>query len=397
MRAVATFNTGSSSVKFALFALTEDGAPGEALLRGNLADLHGTPRLKLSGADVDPTETCDRLVRKGTDAAHLIPAIARWLAETRPGIDIAAAGHRIVHGGLHFSGPVKASPDVLARLDGLTPFAPSHQPHNLTGVRALDAAMPGLVQTLSFDTAFHRTAPHVAQLYALPRSLSEEGIIRYGFHGLSFAHISRVAGEVFGSRPERLIALHLGSGASACGMRNGTSVATSMGLTALDGLMMATRCGDLDPGVVLHLIQDRGLPPGEVADLLYQQSGLLGVSGISADMKTLLDSDAPEAREAVDLYVYRITREVGALAAALGGFDALVFTGGVGENAAIIREKVCASLGWLGLELDAARNAEGSGLITSDPSPVAAAIIPADEETVIAEEAASILTASDFR
>jgi len=401
MKAVATFNTGSSSVKFALFTLTENGAPGEALLRGNLADLHGTPGLKLSAAGPDPAELCNRLTRHGTDAVHLIPAIARWLSEwlasIRPGSEIAVAGHRIVHGGLHYTGPVRASPKVLEHLDRLAPFAPSHQPHNLAGVRALAGAMPDLDQTLSFDTAFHRTAPHIAQLYALPRSLSREGIIRYGFHGLSFAHVARIAGEVFGARPERLIALHLGSGASACGLRNGESVATSMGLTALDGLMMATRCGDLDPGVVLHLIQDRGLPPGEVAEMLYRKSGLLGVSGMSADMRTLLDSDAPEAHEAVDLYVYRITREVGALAAALGGVDALVFTGGVGENAAAIRDKVCAALGWLGLDLDTARNAEGSGLISSGNSSITAAIIPADEEIVIAEEAADVLSPSNLR
>jgi len=392
MKAALTFNVGSSSVKFSLFAIEGAGGLGDNLLRGNLADLHGTPRLSLSGHDGDASEIGEALVAGGTDIARLVPAIADWCAGALEGIEIKVAGHRIVHGGTRFTGPARPSDEVLSALDALSVFAPSHQPHNLAGVRALAAANPAEVQTLSFDTAFHRRAPRTSQLYALPRALTEEGIIRYGFHGLSFAHIAETLPDMLGERPhDRVVALHLGSGASACAMAEGRGVATSMGLTALDGLMMATRCGDLDPGVVLHLIQDRGMAAGDVARMLYSESGLRGVSGISADMRTLLESDAPEAAEAVALYVHRIVREVGALAAAMGGLDTIVFTGGVGENAAPVRASVCAALGWMGVDLDTAANATVTGIISAPESRVTVCVMAADEERIIAEEAAAVL------
>ena len=389
-RAVATFNTGSSSLKFSLFGLDDGNRLGPCLLRGSVKDLGSDQSLELStGENKDSLASALAGVHQ---PKNIMRALAGWMAAHDPNLVIAGAGHRIVHGGRQFGGAAQASEDVLQALDALSVFAPSHQPHNLAGVRALSEAWPETVQTLSFDTAFHRSVPHIAQLYALPRKLSEDGIIRYGFHGLSYAHLADVAPRVFGAAPHRrLLALHLGSGASGTAMLDGRSLATTMGLTALDGLPMATRCGDLDPGVVLHLIQDRGMSADETARLLYKQSGLLGVSGLSSDIRTLQDSDSPAAREAIELYCYRIAREAGSLVTAMGGLDAVIFTGGVGENAPEIRRRILDHFAWLGVSLDATANAENREIISAADSKICVARVEADEERIIAQECAALL------
>lgn len=389
-RAVATFNTGSSSLKFSLFALGSGNGLGDCLLRGSVKDLGADQSVALSTGE--DTGGLARQLAGVHTPREIMAALSDWMRAHDPDLIIAGAGHRIVHGGTDFSGPVQATEEILHKLDRLSVFAPSHQPHNLAGVRALSGAWPETVQTLSFDTAFHRTVPRIAQLYALPRDLSAEGIIRYGFHGLSYAHIAEIAPEVFGNRPhKRMLALHLGSGASGTAILDGHSIATTMGLTALDGLPMATRCGDLDPGVVLHLIQDRGMSAEAAADLLYKKSGLLGVSGLSSDIRTLQENGGEAAREAMDLYCYRIAREAGSLVTALGGLDAVVFTGGVGENAPEIRAGIIAHLAWLGIELGDDANAGNREILSAESSPVTVARIEADEERIIAEDCAALL------
>jgi len=390
-RAVATFNIGSSSLKFSLFEIGEAGALGACRLRGAVRNLAGPRELSLSDASL--RASLEGALAGHDEPAALVRALAVWLGDGGSGgaraPALAGIGHRIVHGGRDHRGPAIASDTLLRSLEALSPFAPAHQPHNLAGVRAVQEALPDTPQTLSFDTAFHRTMPAIAELYALPRALCAEGIVRFGFHGLSYAHMAETIGELLGVRPKRLLGLHLGSGASACAMLDGESVATSMGLTALDGLPMATRCGDLDPGVVLHLIKDRGLTAEAVSDLLYRQSGLLGVSGLSGDTRVLLESKAPEAREAIALYCYRVAREAGSLAVAMGGIDAIAFSGGVGENAPAIRAEIAGHLSWLGIRLDADANAANASRLSPDGAPPVVCI-PADEERIIAEECAAL-------
>lgn len=388
-RAVATFNVGSSSLKFALFGICEKGRVETCLLRGALRDLHGERTLELSPKD--QSADLSRTLQDCENSPDLIKHIALWLADWRDDAALVGVGHRIVHGGRLYGGPAVVHDDVLEKLGQLSVFAPAHQPHNLAGVRALAAALPGMVQTLSFDTAFHRTMPRIAELYALPRHLSEEGLLRFGFHGLSYAHIAETLPDMLGHLPKRVLALHLGSGASACAMLDGKSVATSMGLTALDGLPMATRCGDLDPGVVLHLIQDRGVAPGDVADLLYKRSGLLGVSGLSGDTRVLLASEDDEAREAIDLYCYRIACAAGSLTMAMGGLDGIVFSGGVGENAPRIRSQIIEHMAWLGAALDPDANERGEAILSPADADIPMLRIAADEERIIARDCASLL------
>ncbi|MEO0784783.1 MAG: acetate/propionate family kinase [Pseudomonadota bacterium] len=387
--AVATFNVGSSSLKFSLFAVAANGKLGDCLLRGAIRDLHGERSI-----DLTPDHRARELskaINGATSAIDLMQRLAPWLAGWREDLQLVGVGHRIVHGGKLYGGPAISHHDVLEKLDALSVFAPAHQPHNLAGVRALSEALPEAVQTLSFDTAFHRTMPRLAELYALPRVLSEEGVLRFGFHGLSYAHIAETLPALLGELPKRVLALHLGSGASACAMVDGKSVATSMGLTALDGLPMATRCGDLDPGVVLHLIKDRGMAPDAVADMLYTQSGLLGVSGLSGDTRILLQSDAPEAEEAIDLYCYRIARAAGSLAVAMGGLDGVAFSGGVGENAPEIRARILKHLEWLGPQLDPDANANNEAILSPQDAAIPIVRIVADEERIIARDCASLL------
>jgi acetate kinase len=364
--AIAVLNAGSSSLKFALYSL----APAlGCLLRGQIDG-----------------------VESPTDHAAALAAFERRVAEERPETRLVAAGHRVVHGGLSFAGPVLVSDAVLTELRALVPLAPRHQPQTLAAIESLRATRPGLLQVACFDTAFHRTQPEPAQRFALPAALHEAGIRRYGFHGLSLESIAAQLPEQLGAAAEgRVVVLHLGNGASATALRERRSVATSMGLTPLDGLVMGTRAGRLDPGVLLWLMRERGWDEARLARLLYDESGLLGVSGLSRDMRTLLASEAPAARLALELFVESIVREVGALAATLGGLDALVFTGGIGENAVEIRARVCARLAWLGVELDELANARGEARITRAESRVAVLRLATDEEGVIARHTASLV------
>jgi acetate kinase len=304
----------------------------------------------------------------------------------------AAVGHRVVHGGSEFTKAVKIDQDVYSKLEKLAPLAPLHQPYNLSAIKASADYRPDLLQVACFDTSFHRTAPPVAQAFALPRVYTDAGIRRYGFHGLSYEYVASILPEVDpGAAAGRTIIAHLGNGASMCAVKGGKSLATTTGFSAVDGLPMGTRCGSLDPGVLIHLMDNYGLDSKGLNDLVHNRSGLLGVSGISSDMRELLLSRDPRASEAVDLFIYRIVREMGSLAAAVNGLDGLVFTGGIGENAAVIRSRVCKDSGWLGIRLDEEANKKGGPKISSPDSLVSAWVIPTNEELMIARHTLSLM------
>lgn len=389
-QAIAVINAGSSSLKFSVF--TAQGC--ELLVHGHIENLFTAPHFVVSDAEgrtLHEHRWSDD-AHRGHDAAvaYLLDQLPGYLA----GRDLVAVGHRIVHGGTHFAQPVRLDEAVLRKLDALVPLAPLHQPHNLSPVRALLARAPQLPQVGCFDTAFHTSNPEVAQTFALPHELHEAGVRRYGFHGLSYEFIATQLPQVDGWAAQgRTVVLHLGNGASMCAMQGGRSVATSMGFTALDGLPMGTRCGNVDPGVLLWLMDQRGLGAREIEKLLYSQSGLLGVSGVSSDMRALLNSDEPRAALAVDLFVYRIVRELGSLAAALGGLDALVFTAGIGEHAVPVRERVCRQAEWLGIELDADANRAHATCISAPGSKVTAWVIPTNEELMIARHTRDLVCA----
>ena len=316
-------------------------------------------------------------------------ALIRWLLQTLrsqlPTTTIVAAGHRVVHGGAKFAGPVLIDDEVMQDIERLAPLAPNHQPHAIAAIQAIAANWAGLPQVACFDTAFHRQQPRLAQLFALPRELSDAGVLRYGFHGLSYEYLLGELAKIAGPRADgRVILAHLGHGASLCALHRRRSVATTMGFTALDGLMMGTRCGELDPGVVLHLQQAQGFDNEKVADLLYNRSGLLGVSGISDDLRVLETSDDPHAREAIELFAYRAAREIGSLAAALGGLETLVFSGGIGERSAQMRKRICEHVRWLGANIDDAANTSHQTQISDGKSTLDVFVIPTDEEIVIA-------------
>ena len=387
-RTVLTLNAGSSSLKIGLFALGEetpiatgiaDRLGGDTLLR--LKNREGTVIAERTGAETQH-ETHDRAL------ADLVA----MLESAFPALDIAAIGHRVVHGGTDFITPVIVNDDVMRRLAALEPFAPLHQPYNLAGIRSAQRAFPSAQQIACFDTAFHRQHPFVNDVFALPRAYYERGVRRYGFHGLSYDYIN---GRLAGLRPDlhagRVIICHLGNGASACAIKAGQSMASTMGFSALDGLPMGTRCGQLDPGVLLYMMEQEGMDAKAIADLLYKQSGLLGLSGLSNDMRELEASDRPEARDAIDYFVFRIRREIGGLAAALGGLDALVFCGGIGENSRLIRQGVCADMGWLGITLDETANAAHATVISAACAPVSVLVLPTNEELVIARVAFAVL------
>jgi len=382
-RAVLVLNGGSSNLKFSVFHV-EDRP--RALLRGQIERAGRNWRFVVRDGTTVILEERWADGTRGTETADLVEFLYEWC---RSGIlhehRIAAVGHRIVHGGARFSAPCLVDDTVLAELDALIPLAPLHQPHNLAGVRAIATSAPDLPQVACFDTAFHRTLPPLAQAFALPRRFQEDGLKRYGFHGLSYEYIAAVLPE-FDTRAAsgRTVVAHLGSGSSLCALDGGRSIATTMSFSTLDGLMMGTRCGTIDPGVILYMLDHHRLSAADVQRLLYEQSGLLGVSGTTSDMRELLASADPQAAEAVDLFVYRIGRELGSIAAALHGFDALVFTGGIGENAAAIRARVCSDAAWLGLELDADANASGGPCISTASSRVPAWVIPTNEEALIA-------------
>lgn len=388
---VLVLNAGSSSIKFALYEPTAR-AELRAGPSGEVSGIGTVPRLSIRAAD--GTRQAERELAVDLGATHraALVVIRQWLAETQRDMRLVAAGHRVVHGGGRYTQPVRIDAEVLRDLEALVPLAPLHQPHNLAAIRAVLELQPDLPQVACFDTAFHRSQPDVAQSFALPRSLTDTGVKRYGFHGLSYEYVASVLPTLSPQLAAgRVIAAHLGNGASLCAMQDGRSVATTMGFTALDGLVMGTRCGSIDPGVLLYLLTDRQMDVPALEKLLYHQSGLLGVSGLSSDMRTLLDSDEPHAAEAVELFIYRIGREIGSLAAALGGLDALVFTGGIGENSGVVRERVCRAAIWLGVHLDPEANRRAAACITSAASPVSAWVVRTDENLMIARHAARIV------
>jgi acetate kinase len=390
MKAYACFNAGSSSIKFAV-AMEREGAlvPGS---RGEIDNGGARPRLLAWSAQGALIE--DRPLDGDSAYATQMAAVIAWIEGHLAPARLAGVGHRVVHGGNAHAGPALVTPALLKELASLAPLAPLHQPHNLAAIGAIAHLHPGLPQVACFDTAFHLGGPRVPRLYALPRELADQDLMRYGFHGLSYEHVATALPALEPRAGGRVVAAHLGGGASMCAMLGGRSIASTMGFSALDGLPMATRCGSIDAGLLLYLLQEKHMAPKALERMLYQGSGLLGLSGISGDMRTLLASPAAAAREAVDVFVYRIGRELGSLAAAAGGLDVLVFTGGIGEHAAEIRARVCAQAAWLGVRLDAGANAAGGPRLHAPDSAVAVWVLAADEEAVIARQTWSLLAAA---
>ncbi|KVL63123.1 acetate kinase [Burkholderia cepacia] len=390
-RALLVVNAGSSSVKFALFAYPPHDDParrplheGEAVETGNGVSIR---------FDAEPAVALP--LGASAPCRDVLARIATWIRERLPHITVGAIAHRVVHGGTRFMEPVVVDDAVLGALRTLTPLAPLHQPHGLDAIDVLRGAFPGVPHIAVFDTAFHRTLPRTEQLLPLPHAWFDEGVRRYGFHGLSYEYLAVALDERFGARAHgRVIAAHLGSGASLCAMRDCRSIATTMGFSALDGLMMSTRCGALDPGVVLHLLEVGKLSGDALGHLLYHESGLKGVSGASGDPRVLLAREAAGdalAADALALYVHRIVREAGALTALLGGLDMLVFTAGIGEHSAVLRERICASLGWLGIDLDVCANAGHAQVVSSASSAVTVVVEPTNEAWIAARAAVRVL------
>ena len=387
---ILTLNAGSSSLKFALFK-TGTGAP-VAGPRGIIEDTRSAPRLRVR--EPDGTVIAEKHWPTPPPYSELVAAVVAW-ARTASGGTLGAVGHRVVHGGARHAAPQIVTEALLAELDALVALAPLHEPHNIAPMRALAAIDPSLPQIACFDTAFHRTMPVIATRFALPPRFEAEGVRRYGFHGLSYEYVAGRLREIApGLARGRVIAAHLGNGASLCAMRDGKSIDTSMGFSALDGLVMGTRCGTLDPGVILYLLRRHGMGVADIEDLLYNRSGLLGLSGISPDMRALLASGEQAAKDAVALFVFRLTREIGALAASLGGLDGLIFTAGIGEHAPEIRRMACGALGWLGVSLDQEANKRNEGRISPAGSRVEIMVIPTDEEAMIAKHVVSTLGAA---
>jgi acetate kinase len=388
---ILVLNSGSSSIKFSVFVERADRV--QLKFRGQIEGLYSSPRFLAKNAEGTEigTHAWGEVVRLGHEGA--VAYLTEFLSSQREENRLMAVGHRVVHGGHEFSYPTRITPQVLAKLGKLIPLAPLHQPHNLLPIGLISQRRPELPQVACFDTAFHCTQNEVAQAFALPPSITDCGVRRYGFHGLSYEYIASVLPEFEPKAVSgRVIIAHLGNGASICALKAGKSVATTMGFTAADGLPMGTRCGSIDPGVIIYLMDELKMNARAIEKLIYQQSGLLGVSGISSDMRALLESREPRAQFAIDLFIYRIGRELGSLAAALGGLDALVFTGGIGEHAATIRECVCRSAGWLGVELDVSVNNSGGPRISTHSSSVSVWTIPTDEELMIARHTKRALT-----
>ncbi|WP_322025535.1 acetate/propionate family kinase [Burkholderia sp. BCC1977] len=389
--ALLVVNAGSSSVKFAIFAYPPHGDParrplheGEAVAAGNSVSIR---------FDADPGRVLP--LDAGDPYRAVLARIAAWIRMQLPHIALGAVAHRVVHGGARYVEPAVVDDDVLDALRTLTPLAPLHQPHSLDAIEVLRDAFPDVPQIAVFDTAFHRMLPRAEQLLPLPHAWFDQGVRRYGFHGLSYEYLTVALAESFGARAHgRVVAAHLGSGASLCAMRDCRSVATTMGFSALDGLMMSTRCGALDPGVVLHLLEIGELSGDALGHMLYHESGLKGVSGASGDPRVLLAREAAgdaQARDALMLYVHRIVRETGALTALLGGLDMLVFTAGIGEHSAELRERICTSLGWLGIALDARANAAHAHVVSSPSSAVTVVVEPTNEAWIAARAAVRVL------
>ena len=384
---IAVINAGSSSIKFALF----EGEEEQLLFRGQIENIGVAP--KLTAEDPDGKKVVENEWQAAElDHGKATRVILETAIELLGGKHVAGVGHRVVHGGTRFTEPTLVTRNVIASLKELCPLAPLHQPHNLAAIEAIQSAAPHIPQVACFDTAFHQSQPHIAQAFALPRELTEGGIRRYGFHGLSYEFVSsrlRTVAPEYADK--KIIIAHLGNGASICAIHKGRSVATTMGFTAVEGLVMGTRCGSIDPGVLIYLMDERGLDARGLESLVYKKSGLLGVSGISSDMRTLRQSDDPKAREAIDLFVYRIVREIGSLAAALGGIDGLVFTGGIGQRDILTRREVIAGCTWLGASIDEDANSAGEARIDDDYSKFPIWVLPTDEERVIARHTAALL------
>ena len=396
MGLILVLNAGSSSVKFALFDRSVGGQE-VSIARGAFDGIGQKPRWSVKCNDGKPSESEEFPLGEFTTHQDAVARILKWTDQHYGLHALKAAGHRVVHGGADFEAPVILNASNIAALRTLVPLAPLHQPHNLAAIESLAALAPDLPQIACFDTAFHTTVPDVARNFALPRSITAKGVRRYGFHGISYHYI---AGELMRSAPDlakgRVVVAHLGNGASLCAMLGGKSIATTMGFSAIDGLMMGTRTGSIDPAVIFYLMREEGMSAAEVESMLYNQSGLLGVSGLSSDMRRLREEmvSRPEAREAIDMFTYRIIREAGSMIAALGGIDALVFTAGIGEHDAQLRADVIKGLRFAGFLLDAEANARETRQIISSGSGPAALVIPTNEELMIARETAALLTSN---
>jgi acetate kinase len=385
---IAVINAGSSSIKFAVF---NDDPEQSLMFRGQVEKIGVAPSLTVEGPQGD------KLIENEWGASELDHrTAAKIILQTSiallGGATVEGIGHRVVHGGMQFTAPTIVTKDVIASLKTLNPLAPLHQPHNISPIETILVEAPHIPQVACFDTAFHQSQSPVAQSFALPRELTEQGIRRYGFHGLSYEFVSaRLRAIAPDHCQKRIIIAHLGNGASLCAIHRGRSVATTMGFTAVEGLMMGTRCGSIDPGVLIYLMDEKKLDARGLEDLIYKKSGLLGVSGMTSDMRALRESNEPAAREAIELFVYRITREIGSLAAALGGLDGLVFTGGIGQRDAKTRSEVVAGCAWLGAAIDEQANALGDGRIDSDSSEIPLWVVATDEERVIARHTAALI------
>ena len=383
---IGVLNAGSSSLKFSFY----DG--DRRILSGQVDGIGTHPAANAVGESGEKLDPPDLGTTPPAVPSEAILAILPWARQKLGARRLTALGHRVVHGGLRFSRPERVSRELLAELEALVPLAPLHEPHNIAPIKLALELNPDLPQVACFDTAFHRTAPEVEQAFALPYALHDEGIRRYGFHGLSYEYIASIlplrAPEIADGR---VVVAHLGNGCSACALRGGISVASTMGFTALDGLPMGTRCGELDAGVVLHLIQQKGMSAQDVTDLLYRRSGLLGLSGISSDFRQLLASDSPRAKFAIAVFCHRVAVHIASLAGSLGGLDGVVFTAGVGENAAPVRAAICQACSWLGLEVDEAANREHRLRISTPASRVAAYVMKTDENLMIARHARALI------
>ena len=389
--AIVVLNAGSSSLKFSLFV--ERGGELAVGWRGQVVDLLTAPRFVAKGADGSVIEEKSWAACSSPGHAGALEHLLGVLRERLAGDRLVGVGHRVVHGGARYARPLLVDAGVLADLRRLEPLAPLHQPHNLAPIAAILERAPRLPQVACFDTAFHRSNPDLAQMFGLPHAMFEQGVRRYGFHGLSYEYVASVLPRLDpAAAGGRTVVLHLGSGSSLCALEAGRSVASTMGFSALDGVPMGTRSGSVDPGVLIYLMRERGMDLAAVERLLYGESGLLGVSGISSDMRALLASDAPRAQLAVDLYCYRVRREIGSLAAALGGVDALVFTGGIGENAHGVRGAICRDSRWLGVDLDEAANLAGDDLLSRPSSRVRVWRMATDEELMIARHVQRVLS-----
>lgn len=392
-RALVVLNSGSSSLKFSVYLDMESGL--KQFLRGQIEGIYTEPRFVARDAsgDIVGEEGWPSGTKLGHEGA--IGFLFNW---GRTGVlgehSIVAAGHRVVHGGLEFTNPVLIDATVIAKLEELVPLAPLHQPHNLAAIRAISNRSPEFTQVACFDTSFHYEQPEIARLFAIPRRYTEEGVKRYGFHGLSYEYIASVLPEYDKKLASgSIVVAHLGNGASMCAIRHGKSIATTMGFTAVDGLPMGTRCGAIDPGVLIYLMDRYGMDAHAIENLIYKESGLLGVSGVSSNMRILIESQDLHAKKAVDLFVYRISREIGSLAAALGGLDGIIFTGGIGENSDVIRARVCRDAAWLGVELDEAANRTRGPEISKRYSLISVWVIPTNEELMIAMHTKQLLNA----